>query len=246
MKYSIIVPLAALFAFTACNNKTDNHGSSDSGKTAEVIKTQTKKPSANIIRRHVNIPSGFNYITNIGSVDIEFSFGDYSIDIEGDSTTLEYVNTDFDSNLLTVNLLSDENQDINRFGNGTKVTMYITAPDLQCVSICGTGGFKTQGIWKGNNLQLGLLGKGKMQFDDIECTSLTLQTTDVGTVDFSSIKADNITLYTRSQATVNANIDTKNLMVINDGSPKLSITGKAGMYNVKKPNDVNLSLKLQK
>ncbi|MCQ2256559.1 MAG: DUF2807 domain-containing protein [Bacteroidaceae bacterium] len=244
MNYRTILTIAAMTVMASCNNgnSTKDTSSDSSSQTAE----SPQKRSTNIIRRPISIPSTFSYITNIGSVDINFSFGDYSIDVEGDSATLKYLSTDFDSNLLTIGLLSEDNTDINKFSNGTKITMYISAPELQCVSICGTGNFVTEGTWKGDNIQLGLLGKGTMTFDSIECNSLSLQTTDKGSAIFSSVKADDITLYTRSNATINANIDAQNLTVINDGKPTITINGRATNYKVKNPNDNNLHLVMEK
>ena len=236
MKYGITITFATLLVLSACRHATSgNEEKTDQQRTA---KTEQRKQ--NIIKKRISIPFDFSYITNLGSVDIIYTQGNYSIEVEGDSTTLNYLNTEFDSNILTVNLQTDNNTDINKYGNANNIKMYVSAPELKCVSICGNGNFESQATWRAENIQLGVLSTGNMKIGRVECTTFDLQSTDIGNITLTDLQAEDVTIYSRSSATINANVNVKNLVVINDGTQKMKLTGKAQNVRIKNPDDMNL------
>ena len=237
MKQGIIITLAALFLLAACRRaKTENEEHS-SKKNIEKAETREQ----NIIKKRISIPFDFSYITSLGSVDIIYTQGNYSIEVEGDSAVLNYLKAEFDSNLLTVSLQSDNNSDINLFGNAGNVKMYVSAPTLKCVSICANGSFESQATWRGEDIQVGVLGTGSMKLGKVECTTFSLQSTDIGDINVTDLHADDATLYSCSSANIDVNMDVKNLVVINEGTQKFHLKGKAGNVMFKKPNDMNLT-----
>lgn len=236
MKYGNIITFAALLMLGACRHATP--GNEVKTETQNTQKTEERKQ--NVIRKRISIPFDFSYITNLGSVDIIYTQGSYNIEVEGDSATLNYLNAEFDSNVLTVNLQTDNNTDINLYGNANNIKMYVSAPELKCVSICGNGNFESQATWRGENIQLGVLSTGNMKIGKVECTTFDLQSTDIGNIDITDLQAEDATLYSRSSATINANVNVKNLVVINDGTQKMKLTGKAQSVRIKNPDDVNL------
>ena len=161
MKQGIIIALAALLLLGACRRAGTEKEDNSSKKNIE--KTETREQ--NIIRKRISIPFDFSYITNLGSVDIIYTQGNYAIEVEGDSATLNYLKAEFDSNLLTVSLQDDNNTDINLFGNAGNVKMYVSAPTLKCVSICGSGSFESQATWRAEDIQLGVLSSGNMKMN---------------------------------------------------------------------------------
>jgi len=240
MKYGLIITLATLILMGSCRRTTTNN-ETDTKQQPE--KKEARKQ--NIIKKRLAIPFNFNYITNLGSVDIIYTQGDYSMEVEGDSTTLNYLITDYDSNVLTVNLELDNNIDINLYGNTNNVKMYVSAPELKCVSICGNGSFESQDTWHAEDLQLGVLSSGSMKIGKVECTTFNLQSTDIGDITLTDLQAEDARIYSCSSANINANINVKNLIVINEGTQKMKLTGKAQLVRFKNPKDPNLINELQ-
>ena len=237
MKYKLLIPVAMLLMLGACRNASSNQQE----KTKEV--TAAKKQ--NVIKKHISIPRDFSYLTNLGSVDIIYTQGNYSIDVEGDSALLEYLETTFDSNLLTVSIRMDSNTDINFYGNPKSVKMYLSCPDLKCVSICGNGSFVSEATWRAEDLQLGVLGTGDMKLGRIECTTFSIQSSDVGAITVSDLQAEDATIYSCSSAEIEANVNVENLTILNDGTQKMKLTGKATKQLIKNPKDPNLTNKIE-
>ena len=240
MKYGLIITFAALLLLGACRRTgTSNEANNNQPTEKKELRKQ------NIIRKRLAIPFGFSYITNLGSVDIIYTQGDYNIEVEGDSATLNYLVTDFDSNVLTVNLELDNNTDINLYGNTNNIKMYVSAPELKCVSICGNGSFDSQATWRVENLQLGVLSSGSMNIGRVECTTFDLQSTDIGNITLTDLQAEDATIYSRSSATINANVNVKNLVIFNEGTQKIKLTGKAQQVRIKYPQDKDLINELE-
>ena len=241
MKYGIIITFATLLVLGACRRATSTNEVKTNNK--EVEKKEQRKQ--NIIKKRISIPFDFSYITNLGSVDIIYTQGNYGIEVEGDSATLNYLTAEFDSNILTVNLQTDNNTDINIYGSTNTIKMYVSAPELKCVSVCGNGSFESQATWRAENIQLGVLSTGSMKIGRVECTTFDLQSTDIGNIDITDLQAEDANIYSRSTAAINVNMDVKNLIVINDGKQTLKLTGKAQNVRIKNPNDINLFNELQ-
>ncbi|MBO4673975.1 MAG: DUF2807 domain-containing protein [Bacteroidaceae bacterium] len=235
MKYKLIMAASLVVLMGACRNASP----SSDGQDEQQPKAKAEKKK-NIIRRNINIPQDFTYLTNLGSIDVIYTQGNYNVEVEGDSTTLNYVKADFDSNLLTVSIQNDGNQDYNFYGNTSNVKMYVSCPDLQCVSVCGNGGFTSQATWRTENLQLGVLGKGSMNIGKVECTTFSLQSTDVGDINITDLHAEDAAIYSRSSAHINLNVNVDVLTILNDGSQTMKLTGKANKTLIKNPNDKNL------
>ena len=244
MRHSIIqlwsLPVILLTLASCTQTPSGNNAAAPTNDT-------TKKPAPkaqHIIRKHINIPYDFSYITNLGSVDIIYTQGNYSIEAEGDSTTLSYLSATFDSNLLTVSVLTDNNVDLNLYGNSSNLKLYVSCPELKCVSICGNGNFESQATWRTEDLQLGTLGTGSMKLGRVECTTFSLQSTNTGDFSVSHLQAEDATIYSNSSAHIDLNVDVNNLILINDGTQTTKLTGKANKTVIKKPDDKNLTNQL--
>lgn len=230
MRHKIFTILATLSVLAACNSTAPKQeGESGAGST-------DRRP-ANVVRRPLNTLKEFTHLTNLGSVNIIYTQGDYSMEVEGDSTMLQYLVTSFDSNLLTVSMRSDGNKNINLYGNTSNVTMYLSCPNLKCVSICGNGGFESIGKWRGDDIEMGILSTGAMRLDTIECNTFSMQSTSVSIVSIANLKAQEATIMTRTNATVDMNVDVNDLNILNDGKPKMTLAGKATNLLIKNPKD---------
>ncbi len=243
MKYGFIITLAALLLLGSCR-QSSTPKEKEQNVTTKSEKSATREQ--NIIKKHISIPFDFSYITNLGSVDIIYTQGNYNIEVEGDSALLNYLNINFDSNLMTVYVQTDNSTDINLYGAKSNIKMYVSTPELKCVSICGNGSFESQATWRAENLQLGVLSTGKMNIGRVECTTLDLQSTDIGDITLTDLHAEDATIYSCSSANINVNMNVKNLVVINDGKQKMKLTGKAQHVAIKNSKDLNLVNELTK
>lgn len=239
MRYGTILTLAAAFVLVSCQNKKNEEISQTVGTPSE-----QKVVKKNIIKKRISILSDFTYLTNLGCIDIIYTPGNYSIEVEGDSTTLTYLTTIFDSNLLTVSIKGDNNTGLNVYGNTSNVKMYISSPKLECVSVCSNGGFESQATWRGEDIQVGVLGTGAVNLASVECTTFSLQSSDMGPVKIANLKADDAVFMSTNSSTIEANVDVKNLTVINEGKQTIKLTGQSQNTIVKNKKDPNLHLDL--
>lgn len=235
MKRKIIGIWAILSILTACNNPVQrpNEQSGDDDTSQEKVKNEK------IVRRQLGTLKDFTHLTNLGSVNIIYTQGDYNMEVEGDSVLLQYLTTSFDSNLLTVSMRTDGNRDINLYGNASNVTMYLSCPNLKCVSICGNGGFESIGKWSGDDIEVGILSTGTMRLDSIECNTFSMQSTSVSNISITNLKANEATVMTRANATIDMDVDAEELTVLNDGKPTMTLTGRAVNLLIKNPQDEN-------
>ena len=233
MRHKIFTILATLSILTACNSTAPKQ---EEKSDADNTKRQNER-KANVVRRQLGPVKEFSYLTNLGSVNIIYTQGDYNMEVEGDSAMLQYLVTSFDSNLLTISMRSDGNSDINLYGNTSNVTMYLSCPDLKCVSICGNGGFESIGTWSGDDIEVGVLSTGTMSLGTIECNTFKMQSTSVSLISIANLKAQEATMLTRTNATIDMKVDVEDLTIINDGNPKITLTGKATNLLIKNPKD---------
>lgn len=240
MRYGTIATLTALLLFAACQHTTKKE--QEQLKGAET--GQPVKSPKNIIRKHISIPSEFNHLTNLGCVDIIYTQGNFNIEVEGDSTMVNYLQANFDSNLLTVSIKSDGNSDLNPYGNTSNVKMYISSPDLRCVSVCGNGNFESLGTWRNEDILLGMIGTGSMKLAKVECTTFSLQSTDGGSFTIANLKADDAAIFSTSTARIEADVNVNNLTVLNEGKQIMKLTGTASKLLVKNPKDPNLTMEV--
>lgn len=180
MNKPITILMLALAA-VSCNQNT--------GRQAEV--NNEDNAQKNIIRKELPVYGSFYQITSIGTINIILSQGDFKIALEGDSTLLSHVETEFDSGTLTIGMRSEKNTDIKmgRFKSG--ITAYISCPKIQIISVCGDGDITTKGTIKSEDLQIGTLGKGTLSIDSIQCTSFKYESTTDGTATFKHIACGN-------------------------------------------------------
>lgn len=241
MRQYFLLPLLAMALLTGCRHSTQSTQQDSGTEQGE----EQKDVKRNVVRRQLPMPSEFNYLTNLGNVDIIYTQGEYHLEVEGDSVLLEQLTTNFDSNLLTVSLGADGNPDFNKYGSTSRVTMYLSCPDLACVSICGNGSFESRGTWTEPDLQLGMLHNGTMTLEHVECGTFALQVSAEGTVTLGNLHANEATIMSRSAASIKANVDVDELTVMNENKTKLHVTGRANHALFSHPNDPNLVNELE-
>lgn len=239
MNTRTLITIASISLLAACGKNSNKNSETQDSAIVQEQKTEVRK--TNIIRKAIIIPHDFSYITNIGSIDIIYSQGDYSIEVEGDSALLEYVNTNFDSNLLTVSIKSDANTDYNYYGNQNNIKMFISAPELHCISICSTGGFDCDDTLNGDDVQIGVLGTGNIHMKDLKCKSLLIESTGDGDVSIDHLTADVATLNSRSSSTFTIDCDVKDFAIINEGKQTINLSGTIEKKTISNKKDKKLN-----
>lgn len=234
---NLFFAFATIALMTSCNGGTSNPQQNTATETAENAPAKERK----IIRKKLLTTSSFTNIINVGSIDIIYTMGENRLEAEGDSVLINHIEANFDSNLLTVGLTGDSNTDINRYGKTNNVKLYVSCPSLQCVSICGNGGFKQEGKWtSAEEIQVGVLGTGSITLGDIEAPSFRLEATDIGPVTINHLKADKAIFNCRAVTSITADLDVHDLIVFNACSPKIEFTGHADKAEFEAPRDNNL------
>lgn len=226
-KYTLLYILAALTTI-GCNQQKSTNDSSSKDSTSQTTKSVSKKAKKqNKITKYIPIATDFTHLICVSGANITYTQGDYNIEAIGDSAVLQYLCADFDSNILTLSIGSERNQDINIYEGKLDVTINISAPNLQCVTLCSSGDFTSHGLWKANKIEFGIIGKGSFHCDSIESTTFDLQSTGDGNANFTNINSKSIHIANMSGSNINADVNTELLMCENKGYSTITFTGKA-------------------
>lgn len=227
MKKQIIIPIA-LSLLCSC-------GGNNTGKKTET-KQEKNESKQNIMRAQLNVHGNFNQITSLGGINIVYTQGDYSFEVEGDSIAISHVKADVESGILTLYTSSDNNPELNAYGNKQNITAYISSPDLKCVALCSTGDFTSHGTWKEQNIELGVIGSGSFNLDSVECDIFKYEATGDGDATFKHINAtEDITLTSMGNSDVEADINTR-LISATTQKGKLHLTGTAKQKDLSATN----------
>ena len=97
---------------------------------------QSENREVEKVRRPISFSGTFYQITNIGSPDIVFTEGDYSIEAEGPSSMVNAVNIDVDCNVLTVSMNNEERiTEIAQMLSGSNITKEAIANAKQLLKL---------------------------------------------------------------------------------------------------------------
>ena len=232
-------------ALTGCSGGASSSSKGiDIGLDSDSVGAEDVGEPVRIIDKEYHVLTPFTYITNLSSVNISLRQGDYFISARGDSATLSHLQLHFDSNLLTVNIASDNNSDYNYFGTTTNVWLTISAPKIECFSSCANGSFCTSGKIVAENLEVGVLGSGKVLLDTLECKELKIHSSEVGPIHFDHVRANTMTILSKADADIRGDVEVGALNIVNQGTQHIFITGKAENVSVQNKDDHNVLLNL--
>lgn len=156
---SIFIALISLFATGGCSSNTLNCDDSE---------TKTFKQSLN---------GNINRITSYSSVDIVYRVGEPQIVVSGPA---------YEVNRFKI-LEKGSNLDLRSSGNsyrkgsnsGCPVTITISLPDLQGITLSGSGDFNASKI-STSSLEINLTGAGDITLGDVSSTSMTVNISGAG------------------------------------------------------------------
>ncbi|MBR3455814.1 MAG: DUF2807 domain-containing protein [Bacteroidaceae bacterium] len=222
------VGLAVLVLLTtACTGekKQNNNNPDNIGKT-EVDSTK-------IVRRHQICEQGFYQITHIGTFDVIYREGDYSLEYEGDSTLFPSMVAEFDSGTLTLSRRGENNTDVHAFSSRSNLKVYVSCPELRLLAVCNSGSFRGLGTIHTTDMQIGVMGSGSVVLDSVQCNTLMVQNNDAGGVTITSCRSQSIDLLGKGSGNVSGGYEV-------EGEANLTFSGSATNDLSCKAKDVTL------
>lgn len=195
-------------------------------QTAESVPTPKEK-TENVISREYPCGGDITHLTSVSGAHIIYTQGPNRLIAEGDSALLNYLDTDFDSGVLTISLGSERNPEINLYEGKKQITIYFSAPNLHCVSLCSSGDFTSKGKWCAETVEMGIIGSGSLHCDSIECQAFDFKASGKGSAYFTLIKSNEINFANLGETDVDAITDTDHLVAINKGRSTMTFSGRA-------------------
>lgn len=221
-----------LFLLVSCGNVSKKQSEPVVNDSKQAI--EAERP---IVSKELSVPSSFDHIINLGSIDIVYTQGEKSIRIEGDSVFAEKVKTEFDSNLLTLSIENESNQQTNAYGTKKGLVAYISTPSLTCVSICSSGDFTYEGEWTNDtNVQIGMYGDGNIILGSVTTPSFILESNYGGSCTIGHLKSSQAVVNSRGEASITADLDVNNLSLYNQSAKLIKLTGTVMEKSILKPS----------
>lgn len=205
--------------FTACtrSDKKQNVGNVAGTESKETDSTQ-------IVRRRQNCEAPFFQITHIGTFDVFFTEGDYSLEYEGDSTLFPSMVAEFDSGTLTLSRRGENNTDVHAFSSRSNLKVYVSCPELRLLATCNSGSFRGFGAIHTTDVQVGVMGSGSVTLDSLECQSLLLQNNDAGNISITNCRTCSLNVMAKGSGGIQGAYDVEgkaNLTFSGSGSNDL-------------------------
>ncbi len=191
---------------------------------------QPAETPVNIVQKAIPFSGEFYQITNLGSINVEFTEGNYAITAEGPQNLVEMIQANVDSYVLTLSLTNEEKIDITMFErNNTHLTVHVSCPDLRLVATCSSGSFKSVGPIHSSSLHVGILGKGDIMMDSVITDgSFKYEGNGDGNAEFRYLKCTEANIFAAGQGATVANVDVNGkLFVENDSQGEVSVSGNA-------------------
>lgn len=186
---------------------------SGTGSKSTNQETTVEETITNTIQRILPIHNDFFGITNIGSINIEFTEGPCSVMVEGDSALISTLRYEVDGGLLTLSIPSEENLDINQYETTPRINAKISCPELRIFSNIGAGNIKLP-VLHSSKIDMGGMGGGSITADSIFCPDFKYQSNSNTKASFKYIEGETAKLLCYGIAPVEANVVMSELTVI--------------------------------
>ena len=186
---------------------------SGTGSKSSQQETKTKETEMVTIQRILPIHNDFFGITNIGSINIEFSEGPCGVVVEGDSILISNLRYEVVGGLLTLSIPSEENLDINQYETNPRINAKISCPELRIFSNIGGGNIKLP-VLHSSKIDMGGMGGGSITADSIFCPDFKYQSNSNTKASFKYIEGENAKILCYGIAPVEANVVMSKLTVI--------------------------------
>lgn len=221
MKKNTLLYIITALTILGCKN-----GNKVEEKEVAVV-SEPAHAKDNIIKKTIPLYGEFTHITSVTGANIVYTQGDYSFEVIGDSTFIQSLKPDIDSGVLTISMGAELNQDLDLLERNHNVTLNISAPNLRCVTLCGSGNFTSKGVWKADKIEFGIIGNGNFVCDSIECNIFDFQSSGEGDAEYTHISAQQMHFSNTRKTNVKADIETETLKSENVGKSTFTFTGTA-------------------
>jgi len=186
MKRSLFFILLTHIIFTCCTNKSNNALNSVGKKSSD----STELSSIHRISKEIAVLDSFFQITNLSSACIDYRQGPFSIIAEGDSSTLSHITPEFDGGILTLRTPMDSNGNFQSYSYESDAVIHVSCPILKAVALCSGGGFRSEGLIRSDDFQLGGLVGGSISIDSLDCNKFRYESSGSTTLDIRNLECD--------------------------------------------------------
>lgn len=179
--FSIMMALAFVFAFAACNASTAKEGLD--AKNGKSISYDGRK----VTKQLKSLPY-FNKIVLDGALDVEFSQASRGgVAVKGRKSIVENVKVKVKNQTLYLSL---DEKDWFRVDRSEKADIYVSSPDLISVVMRGAGDFEAKNLLDTDTLNVELNGAGNIDFDRIVCDEAYLVVKGAGNLEVDKLTAN--------------------------------------------------------
>lgn len=179
--FSIMMALAFVFAFAACNASNAKEGLD--AKNGKSISYDGRK----VTKQLKSLPY-FNKIVLDGALDVEFSQASRGgVAIKGRKSIVENVKVKVKNQTLYFSL---DDKDWFRVDHSEKADIYVSSPDLISVVMRGAGDFEAKNLLDTDTLNVELNGAGNIDFDRIVCDEAYLIVKGAGNLEVDKLTAN--------------------------------------------------------
>lgn len=225
----VFLTILGVLLLVSCNSGGPKNESSKSDEVSAPVQPAKK------VRKPLSFSGTFYQITCIGSPNVVFTEGDYSIEAEAPENILNAIHVDVDCNVLTLSIDREDAIGINQFSSDNAVTLYVSCPSLQLLATCGTGNFKSIGTIHNTDMHVGCLGTGSIELDTVMTSgTFKYESSGDGNAVFHHIRADHdCSMLLSGAGSTTADVDiAEKLLVQNDYTGDVSVSGKANIADV--------------
>ena len=179
--FSIMMALAFVFAFAACNASNAKEGLD--AKNGKSISYDGRK----VTKQLKSLPY-FNKIVLDGALDVEFSQASRrGVAVKGRKSIVDNVKVKVKNQTLYLSL---DEKDWFRVDRSEKADIYVSSPDLISVVMRGAGDFETKNLLDTDTLNVELNGAGNIDFDRIVCDEAYLVVKGAGNLEVDKLTAN--------------------------------------------------------
>lgn len=179
--FSIMMALAFVFAFAACNASNAKEGLD--AKNGKSISYDGRK----VTKQLKSLPY-FNKIVLDGALDVEFSQASRGgVAVKGRKSIVENVKVKVKNQTLYLSL---DDKDWFRVDHSEKADIYVSSPDLISVVMRGAGDFEAKNLLDTDTLNVELNGAGNIDFDRIVCDEAYLVVKGAGNLEVDKLTAN--------------------------------------------------------
>ena len=179
--FSIMMALAFVFAFAACNASNAKEGLD--AKNGKSISYDGRK----VTKQLKSLPY-FNKIVLDGALDVEFSQTSRGgVAVKGRKSIVENVKVKVKNQTLYLSL---DEKDWFRVDRSEKADIYVSSPDLISVVMRGAGDFEAKNLLDTDTLNVELNGAGNIDFDRIVCDEAYLVVKGAGNLEVDKLTAN--------------------------------------------------------